>query len=97
MRVIHSCLALVIGALIATAFAAHADLFGDATSPANAKSLSDIVKLVEDYGYKTITEVEFEDRKWEIEVHQANSREIELEVDAVTGQISPSDRGMYPF
>lgn len=97
MRVTHSRLALVIGVLIATTFSARADLFGDETPPANAKPLSNIIKLVEDHGYKTITEVEFEDGKWRIEAHQANGKEINLAVDAVTGQISPDERGMYPF
>lgn len=75
--------------LVATsAIVARADWFRDETPPANAKPLSTIIKTVEDRGFGTITEVEFEDGKWEIEVHQAGGKEIEIHVDAVSGQIA---------
>ena len=50
--------------------------------------MSAIIKAVEDRNYGTITEAEFDDGKWEIEVHQAGGKEIEIYVDAVSGQIS---------
>jgi hypothetical protein len=42
---------------------------------------------VEDRGYKTITEVEFEDGKWEIEVHQAGGKEAEIHIDPFSAEI----------
>lgn len=88
MRPIYPSLAIVFCAIGASTLVARANWFRDETPPANAKPLSSIIKIVEDHGYKTITEVEFEDGKWEIEVHQGG-KEIELHVDAVSGQIAP--------
>jgi hypothetical protein len=88
MRFMYQGLAIVVCALAASTLVARADWFRDETPPANAKPLSAIIKTVEDHGYKVITEVEFEDGKWEIEVHQAGGKEIELHVDAISGQIA---------
>ena len=88
MRTIYPSLAIAVCALAASTLIARADWFRDETPPANAKSLSTIIKTVEDRGYGTITEVEFEHGKWEIEVHQAGGKEIEIHVDAVSGQIA---------
>jgi hypothetical protein len=88
MRISYSIAALATLALAATTLGARANWFGDETPPANAKPLSTIIKTVEDRGYKIITEVEFEDGKWEIEVHQAGGKEIELHVDPLSGQIT---------
>lgn len=43
---------------------------------------------MEGRGYKTITEVEFEDGKWEIAAHQAGGKEVELHVDPLSLQVS---------
>lgn len=75
-------------ALSLSTFAAHADWFKDETPPANAKPLSVIIKALEDQGYKTITEVSFDDGKWEVEVHQANGKEVKFEIDPVTGKVT---------
>lgn len=69
------------------ATAARADWFKDEVPPANAKPLSSIIKTVEDQGYKTISEVEFEDGKWEVEVQQPGGKEVELHVDPMSGRI----------
>jgi uncharacterized membrane protein YkoI len=81
-------LAIAVCGLAASSLVARADWFRDETPPSNAKPLSAIIKAVEDRNYGTITEVEFDDGKWEIEVHQAGGKEIEIYVDAVNGQIS---------
>ncbi|HXS07314.1 MAG TPA: PepSY domain-containing protein [Rhizomicrobium sp.] len=73
---------------VAFAGAAYASWFEDETPPANAKPLSVIIKSLEDRGYKTISEVEFEDGKWEVEVHQANGKEMELHVDPINGLLA---------
>lgn len=80
--------AIAICGLAASTLIARADWFRDETPPANAKPLSAIIKAVEDRRYGAITEVEFEDGKWEIEIHQAGGKEIEVHVDAITGQIA---------
>ena len=75
--------------LAASSFTAQAGWFEDETPPANAKPLSVIIKAVEDQGYKTITEVEFEDGKWEIEIHQPGGKESEIHVDPMTAKVVP--------
>jgi len=73
--------------LVGLSTSAHAGWFSDETPPANAKPLSEVIKVLEDQGYRTITEVEFEDGVWEIEVHQSDGKEIEIKVDPVSGEI----------
>lgn len=87
MRILPTGIILAAAALAITTVAARADWFRDELPPANAKPLSAIIKTVEDRGYKVISEVEFEDGKWEVEVHQAGGKEVELHVDAISGQI----------
>jgi hypothetical protein len=67
--------------------AAQAGWFSDELPPANAKALSEIIKTVEDKGFKTISDVEFEDGVWKIEAYQADGKEIELKVDPISGEI----------
>jgi hypothetical protein len=68
---------------------AHAGWFSDERPPANAKKLSEIVKTLEDQGLGGITEIEFEDGVWKIEVHNPDGSETDLRVDPVSGQILP--------
>lgn len=81
--------AIALCALAAFSISAQAGWFKDETPPANARPLSSIVKAAEDQGYKVITEVEFEDGKWEMEVHQAGGKEIEIHVDPISGKVTP--------
>jgi hypothetical protein len=81
---------VIASAIVAFAFAAnaaHADWFSDELPPANAKPLSQIIKAVEDKGFKTITEVDFDDGVWKIEAHQTDGKEITLKVDPMTGEV----------
>jgi hypothetical protein len=55
--------------------------------PANAKPLSVVIKSLEDQGLGRIEEVEFSGGVWEVEVHQADGKEVELHVDPMTSQI----------
>jgi hypothetical protein len=82
---------LAVAAIASLPPMAKADWFTDEVPPANAKPLSDVIKSLEDQGYKAIEEVEFDDNEWEIEVHQADGSEIELHVDASTGQITKKE------
>ena len=81
-------IAIAVCALAASAMVARADWFRDETPPPNAKPLSTIIKTVEDRNIGVITEVEFDDGKWEIEVHQAGGKEVEIHVDAISGQVT---------
>ena len=88
MRMKKSAIPAVIFALAASSVVARADWFRDEAPPPNAKPLSGVIKMLEDRGMKTITEVSFDDGKWEIEVHQAGGKEINVYVDAMSGQIA---------
>lgn len=55
--------------------------------PANAKPLSEIIRSLEDQGYKNIETVGFDDGVWEVEVHQAGGKEVEFHVDPLTAKI----------
>lgn len=84
-------IAAVLGLLAVLALspaAAQADWFTDEAPPANAKPLSEIIKALEDQGYKQITEIAFDDGVWEIEVRQADGTEVELKADPVSGDIT---------
>jgi hypothetical protein len=74
MRILGTTLLIV--ALASATTMAHAGWFSEELPPANAKPLSEIIKAVEEKGYKTITDVEFDDGVWKIEVHQANGNEL---------------------
>ncbi len=85
---LRSSFVIAICGLAASTLIARADWFHDKTPPANAKPLSALIKSVENRHYGTITEVEFDDGKWEIEIHQAGGKEKEVHVDAISGQIT---------
>jgi hypothetical protein len=87
MRVIYKGIAIGAIALAISTLGARAGWFSDETPPPSAKPLSSIIKALEDKGYRAISEVEFEDGKWEVEVHRADGKEVELHVDPVSGQI----------
>lgn len=70
-----------------TMVSAHAGWFSDEQPPADAKKLSEIVKALEDQGLGGITELEFEDGVWKIEVHNPDGSETDLRVDPRSGQI----------
>jgi hypothetical protein len=73
--------------LIIAPVSAYAGWFSEELPPAGAKPLSEIIKSLEDRGYKNISEVEFEDGAWEIDAHPADGKEVEIHVDPVAGKI----------
>jgi hypothetical protein len=83
----NSAIAALVALPIIAPVSAYAGWFSEEMPPANAKPLSEIIKTVEDRGYKNIEEVEFNDGAWDIEVHQASGREVEIHVDPVAGKI----------
>jgi len=66
---------------------ARAGWFSDELPPANAKPLSEIVKMIEEKGYRAITEIEFDDGVWKVEAHQSDGKEVHIKVDALSGAI----------
>ena len=76
---------IVLSSLFATA--AFAGWFDEEAPPADAKPLSAIIKALEEQGYRTITAVEFEDGRWEVEVKGPTGQEMELQVDPVSGAV----------
>lgn len=78
---------VAIATLIALPALTQAGWFGDEQPPANAQPLSALIKNVEDAGYQTIIEVEFEDGVYEIESINANGKEIKIEVDPISGKV----------
>jgi hypothetical protein len=88
MRISLARVGMVCAVLPLSVMGARAGWLQEETPPPNAKPLSMIVKMLEDKGYGRISEVEFEDGKWEVEVHQANGKELELHVDPLSGQIA---------
>jgi hypothetical protein len=66
--------------------AAAAGWFSDERPPAGAKPLSEIIRAVEDQGLGVITEVEFEDGVWKIEIHKPDGGEVDLRIDPMSGQ-----------
>lgn len=77
-----------IATLLAIPAVALAGWFGHDRPPANARPLSEIIKGVEEAGYKTIVELEFEDGVYEIETLDAQGKEVKLKVDPVSGKVS---------
>lgn len=78
---------LLAAMLIIAPVSAYAGWFSEELPPAGAKPLSEIIKSLEDRGYKNISEVEFEDGAWEIDAHPADGKEVEIHVDPVAGKI----------
>ena len=60
----------------------------DRLPPADAKPLSAVVAALEQQNLGTITEIDFDDRQWEIDVLPEEGRRIELYVDPMTGAIT---------
>jgi hypothetical protein len=65
----------------------QAGWFSDEKPPAGAKPLSEIIKAVEDQALGVVTEVEFEDGLWKLEVHKPDGKEMDLRVNPISGQI----------
>lgn len=75
----------LLSGLIAVPFAASIALAND-TPPADAKPLSEVVKSLEDEGYERISDVSFDDGKWEVDAYKGEQKR-DLEVDPHTGDI----------
>jgi hypothetical protein len=81
---------LPIALLAVATLSACAHRFSEEAPPANAKPLSEIVRSLEDQGYKDVERVKFDDNVWVIEVRQAGGKEVKLHVNPVSGQVVKS-------
>ena len=77
---------LVLAAALAAGPALAAD---DDRIPNNARPLSQIVEGLERAGYARISEIEFDDGRWEIKARH-EGRRVELRVDPMSGRILQS-------
>lgn len=68
------------------AFASSAALAGD-KPPTDIKPLSEIVKKLEQMGYTQISEIEFDDGQWEVDVYH-DGKKRDVHVDPRTGEIT---------
>lgn len=75
-----------------TLFAATLSL-GLLAGPALADiTAEDAIRIARDNGVATVTEVDREDGKWEIEGHDGEGREIEVDIDATSGAVIKIER-----
>lgn len=72
-------------ALLAMPFGASMAL-ADEAPPADAMPLSEVIKSVEDEGYERISDVSFDDGKWEVDAYKGEQKR-DLEVDPHSGDI----------
>ena len=83
----NSYLIVAAGLVMALPGIAYAGWFSkEELPPPNARPLSQVVKSLEDQGYKAIEQVQFEHGVWEVEVHQGE-QEIEFHIDPMSGKI----------
>lgn len=78
--------AAVLVAAATTTTAAMAGWFDEETPPANAKPLSGMIRSLEDRGFTKVTEVDYDDGVYDIEVHLAGDKEQHFKFNAVSGQ-----------
>ncbi len=78
---------------------AHHTLFVAALSlgllagPALAEiSAEDAIRIAQENGVASVTEVDRDDGKWEVEGRDADGREIEVDVDATSGAVLKVER-----
>lgn len=62
----------------------------DELPPSNSKLLSAILKSIEAQNLGIVTNVEFDDAYWEVEIYKAGA-ETKLYVDAISGEIKRQD------
>jgi uncharacterized membrane protein YkoI len=76
-------LALLGSGLLGATLAFAADL-----PPQGSKSAADVAKIVENLGVGTVTDLEFDDGRWEAKVYnQAKAERTVVHVDALTGEV----------
>jgi Peptidase propeptide and YPEB domain len=88
MNKLHLSATIGVVVILGSSALAYVGWFTDEQPPANAKPLSEIVKSLEDQGYKVITDVEFDDGVWKIEVHPTGSNEVHLRINPISGQVA---------
>jgi hypothetical protein len=88
MRTLDVPVPLALLAVVSLSSCAHR--YSEEAPPSNAKPLSEIVRSLEDQGYKDVERIKFDDHVWVIDVHRAGGKEIKLHVNPVSGQVVKS-------
>jgi hypothetical protein len=88
MRTSNLLVPLALLAIVSLSACAHR--FSEEAPPSDAKPLSEIVRSLEDQGYKDVERIKFHDNVWVIDVHQTGGKEIKLHVNPVSGQVVKS-------
>jgi hypothetical protein len=88
MRTSDVCLPIALLAVATLSACTHR--FSEEAPPSNAKPLSEIVRSLEDQGYKDVERIKFDDNVWVVDVRQAGGKEIKLRVNPVSGQVVKS-------
>jgi uncharacterized membrane protein YkoI len=63
----------------------------DEARPADAKTMSEIVQILEDDGYGPLVDVSFDDGGWEVEAYKGDAS-LELAVDPTSGAVLSEHR-----
>jgi hypothetical protein len=59
----------------------------DPIPPSNGKSIRDIIKLVENVGYRNIRQVSFENLVWKVKTYNKTEKEKKFIIEPITGSI----------
>lgn len=60
---------------------------GELLQPGNRLGVEEITRLLRAMGYVEVLEIDPEGLRYEVETHDAEGREVSLEVDALTGEV----------
>ncbi len=52
-----------------------------------ATGIDDALRIARDNGVATVTKIELDDGKWEVEGMNADQRKIEIDIDPATGKV----------
>lgn len=58
----------------------------------NDISMDEARQIVQNEGYTDVTQIEYDDGQWEIEARDSNGREVDIDIDAASGEIRWVDR-----
>ncbi len=57
-------------------------------TPALAQiTIEEVIAIARDHGMEQFKDVELDDGKWEVDGHDADGRELEIDIDAMSGEV----------
>lgn len=78
--------AIAIGAFVITAQASEGKLLEGIPATGERMSISEVVSKLEAEGY-SVDEIEFDDGYYDVDLHDANGRDIDADIHPVTGKV----------